>query len=98
MNPNKKTQRKIQKLKEKNLKDVFEHSPRLSYSRSTWIEARDRKQKLVLVGGLGSFGVGTMWVEEEERHKRYAGYEDAPEKRGTYLKINEDGWETLFNL
>ena len=34
----------------------------------TQIVARDRQQKMVLLGGLGIFGVGTMWTPEGDWH------------------------------
>lgn len=69
----------IDELKNENIKDVLENGPGLKYSRNTWIEARDRYQGYVLVGGLGAMGVGQMWFKEDEGHKSYEGYEDAPE-------------------
>jgi hypothetical protein len=65
----------------KNNFDVFmEQGPSLSYLYKVWVEARDRKDGWVLLGGLGGIGVGQMWSKEAEDHKNYPGYEDAPER------------------
>lgn len=48
----------------------------LRYDRPLAIVSRAPGQ--VLVSGLGAMGVGQMWVEEEERHKDYPGYDEAP--------------------
>ena len=41
-------------------------------------DARDRKNKAVLLGGLGSVGVGRAWSDETGA-EAYAGFENAPE-------------------
>jgi hypothetical protein len=43
-----------------------------------FIVARDPTRGLILLGGLGALGVGTMWVDEQPKHKGYAGYDLAP--------------------
>jgi hypothetical protein len=42
--------------------------------------ARDRKDKYILLGGLGILGVGTMWVKEQSYHTNLPGYKDAMEQ------------------
>jgi hypothetical protein len=45
-----------------NASDFWEHGPRLSADRRTWIVARG--DGMVLRGGLGGFGIGRMWCRE----------------------------------
>lgn len=54
--------------------------PRLSYSAQAYVLARDPSKGRILLGGLGGLGVGQMWFNEDERHKEYPGYADAPAK------------------
>lgn len=51
---------------------------RLSYDKQTWIVARDRANKKVLIGGLGCIGVGQMWIDEDG-YQEAPGFNDAPE-------------------
>ena len=44
-----------------------------------WIEAKDSKKERVLVSGLGTLGVGSMWFEMTERHRDYPDFKEAPE-------------------
>lgn len=44
-----------------------------------WIEAKDSKKGRVLISGLGTLGVGSMWFEMTERHRDYPDFEEAPE-------------------
>ena len=53
--------------------------PRLRYNYNTWVEAKDTKSNQVLIGGLGSFGVGTWWFPMSDRDKRRSGFDVAPE-------------------
>jgi len=55
---------------------------RLTYNKTTWIVARDRKKGKVLLGGLGAMGVGQMWaIREENCYHNDPGFEDAPEQK-----------------
>jgi hypothetical protein len=72
-------------LMEQNIRSVLRDGPRMTMAYNTWIEARDPRG-LVLIGGLGCMGVGQMWFVEDERHKDYPGYEEAPEL--TYDNVN----------
>jgi len=69
---------KVDALKAANEAIFFKHGPGLRYDYSVWIEARDPAEGRVLLGGLGGMGCGIMWVDEEEGHKKYPGYADAP--------------------
>lgn len=70
----------INVLMQQNISDVIKNGPRISTSRNVWIEARDPGKNRILLGGLGAMGCGIMWVSEDERHKQYPGYDNAPEK------------------
>lgn len=61
---------------ERNFAKVLANGPRLRYDYETWIIAR--ADGWVIVGGLGSFGLGTMWVPECESHRERPGYDEAP--------------------
>jgi hypothetical protein len=74
------TMQVIEELKQKNQNQFLKRGSQLSYSYSQWIVARDRKKQHVLVGGLGGTGCGEMWFQEEEYHKDYTGYKEAPER------------------
>ena len=42
--------------------------------------ARDRTNKRILLGGLGSLGIGSMWFDDDgTRYAGLLGYESAPE-------------------
>jgi hypothetical protein len=71
---------KIEALKSQNVIKVLKDGPGLRYDLNTWVEARDRTKKRVLLGGLGGMGVGKMWFDETEDHRDYTGYDDAPEQ------------------
>ena len=45
--------------------------------KNTFVIARDKKNKKILLGGLGILGVGQMWVDEKLHHKKYRGYKKA---------------------
>ena len=57
----------------------MERGPGLSSRYLTFIVARDRTKKRVVVGGLGGMGCGEMWFDEEPKHSDYPGYENAPD-------------------
>lgn len=44
--------------------------------------ARDRPAKMMLLGGLGSLGVGTMWfTDDHDAARRFENWETAPEEK-----------------
>ena len=47
-----------------NLAAFIQDGPRMSTRYQTYVLARDRDKKMVLVGGLGCVGVGRMWMAE----------------------------------
>lgn len=55
--------------------------PRLSWSMvgGTRVLARDRAAGRSLIGGLGVFGVGSMWWDDDEGTRLLPGFDDAPE-------------------
>ena len=65
----------VDKLQMENFEKFLEDGPRLRYDYNVFIVAKREGQ--VLLGGLGSCGVGEMWVDEEARHKDYPGYTEA---------------------
>ena len=68
-----------------NIADVLENGPRLSWNRKTAELAIDRKNKYVLMTGLGAMGVGTMWVSYADRGDDWEEPEwaDLPEEDST---------------
>lgn len=80
----------VEQARAENLAAAIKHGPGLRASTNVWIEARDPKRGVVLLGGLGALGCGEMWAEEEPRHRDYPGYEDA--------KRMDTGSEPLFGL
>jgi hypothetical protein len=62
-----------------NTKIFMERGPGLYRDMSLWVVARDRKQKMVLLGGLGACGVGEMWFEDNGDYAQDPEYEAAPE-------------------
>ena len=70
----------VDELRADNLGVFLERGPGLTTRYSVWIEARDRANKRVLLGGLGGMGCGSMWVAEEDKHTNYPGYSEAPEQ------------------
>lgn len=71
---------RIGEIQKKNFLHFVERGPGLSYGYTQYVIARDRANALVLLGGLGGVGAGTMWFAEEPHHSRLEGYEDAPEE------------------
>ena len=65
----------VDELQAENFAKFMEDGPRLRSDYNVWIVAK--KDGRVLLGGLGSIGVGQMWVDEEQHHKEYPGYNDA---------------------
>ena len=45
-----------------------------------FVVAKDTKNGIVLLGGLGVMGVGQMCFPMEERHKEYEGFIEAEER------------------
>lgn len=72
----------LRQLALENFRKAVNGGPRLRYDYNIWVEARDRERGLVLIGGLGGMGVGTMWVKDHPGLVGYAGYSDAPERKG----------------
>jgi len=76
-----------------NVADAIENGPRLSYGRGICVLARNSLRQTVLLGGLGGMGVGQMWVGDSDNVKRYAGYDEAPEKpEGSYFNQFTGRW------
>lgn len=44
---------------------------------NTYVVARDPDAKKILIGGLGTMGVGQLWFDEEPDHKNYSNYKTA---------------------
>ena len=61
-----------------NIADVMENGPALRITRRTAVLAHDPERDLVLIGGLGALGVGTMWVARTDDHD----ITDAPIEKG----------------
>jgi hypothetical protein len=80
------------RLQAENMEKFLADGPRLRTDYNVWIEARgpDRVQ----LGGLGGLGVGSMWVDEEPRHREYPGYDEAPFVADA-AKCKDD-WAGLF--
>lgn len=63
----------------------------LNYKYRSYVEARDPKRGVILLGGLGGMGVGSMWFKEDtEDYKKYPGYAEA--------KIVDTGNQPLFGI
>ena len=60
-----------------NIAKALRDGPGLSYHYSTWIEAKCSRRNAVLICGLGGFGVGKMWAEEQAHYSTWDGYGDA---------------------
>ncbi len=68
-----------------NVKKVISDGPALRYGQNTWIEAVTEDGQWCLQGGLGSLGVGTMWVAASQ----FAGHPDlATAKRVPNLPVD----------
>lgn len=63
-----------------NLRRLIERGPRLSHDTETWVVARDRARRRVLLGGLGAMGCGQMWFDERPEHAADPTFADAPEQ------------------
>lgn len=70
---------KVTKVALENVADVLERGPGLRYSMGIFVIAKDTKNREVLLGGLGSFGVGQMWFGITEYNRQYEGFDDAPD-------------------
>lgn len=71
----KRTPKEIQR---DNFAHFMKRGPALSSAYGTYVVARDPSQGKLLLGGLGAMGCGQMWVNEQESHKDYSGYKEAP--------------------
>ena len=69
----------IEAAEKNNARVLADGGPRLSSAYSKWVVARDRTAKKVLLGGLGGFGIGRMWINESESDD-WIGHADAPEE------------------
>lgn len=58
--------------------EVDREVPCLHAGLRSYVIARTRGNNRVLLGGLGALGVGEMWVDFEERHTGYPGWDEAP--------------------
>ncbi len=76
-----------------NVADVFEHGPRLAWSRKTAEIAIDRPNRRVLVTGLGAMGVGTMWFDYKDEKPEWA---DLPEQDSA--AGFGDAWRSVFGI
>jgi hypothetical protein len=61
-----------------NAKTFAEIGPRLSYRYGSYVIARDPERGRILIGGLGSMGMGEMWMTESDGDKSRPGYDEAP--------------------
>ena len=77
-----KDSRTVEQVISDNHKHFMKRGPALSYAYGIYVIAKDTKNKRVFIGGLGSCGVGRMWVNmtDDLRHEDYAGWEDAEEQ------------------
>ena len=64
-------------LQAENMAVMLRDGPRISTLYNVWVEAKDLKNKMVLLGGLGCMGVGQMWSPLEKRHRQYPGFKEA---------------------
>lgn len=60
---------------------------RYSLSKNVYVIARDPNQKKILLGGLGGMGIGQMWHDEADHHKKYPGY-----KKAKFIEFNLIGF------
>lgn len=67
----------VEQVQRENAAHFMERGPALSRGYQAYVIARRPQDAHVLLGGLGSMGVGQMWVPETEEHQGYPGYEDA---------------------
>lgn len=67
----------IQERASANAAEFFDEGPGLRRSTRSWVLAKGDDDQ-VLLGGLGGFGMGTMWVTAGESNKRDATYAEVP--------------------
>lgn len=72
-------QQQVEKVIQHNLEKTMGDDPRLSYSMGLFVIAKDTKNHRVKVGGLGSFGIGQLWGDMDERSEKRPGFDDAPD-------------------
>lgn len=77
-----KDERSIDQIKADNHEHFMKRGPALSYAYGHYVVAKDTAKKCVLLGGLGSMGVGRMWFDmtEDKRYQDYPGWDEAEEK------------------
>jgi hypothetical protein len=68
---------KTEDLAKKNMKRFLRDGPRISSGYDHWVIARDPEKGMILLGGLGAMGCGSMWTRESEFHKELDGYTEA---------------------
>ena len=66
-------------LQRENILHFIREGPRMSTVYNVWVVAKDTKNELVKLGGLGACGVGEMVLPTQERHKQYTNYKEAPD-------------------
>jgi hypothetical protein len=57
---------------------VQRDGPRLRWDYRTWIVATDPEHQMVKIGGLGSMGIGQMWVRDYPECAEDETYASAP--------------------
>lgn len=90
------TEKRVETARAENWQKYMEDGPRLRYDYNHWVEARRPATGEILIGGLGAMGLGSMWMTEEERHKKLPGYEDAEllepvHESGLPVRTDDDG-------
>jgi len=75
-------EQEIEEVCQHNWEDYMEHGPGLRYTQKQWVKARDSETGYVLLGGFSLGGLGTMWFEECLNHRKYPGYDGAPDWPG----------------
>lgn len=67
----------VEDVKAHNMKVYMRHGPGLNGHYRTFVIARDPYTKRILIGGLGSLGVGQMWFDEKDTDRDRIGYKEA---------------------
>jgi len=79
----------VDDIKAANLAQFMKRGPALSRTYRLYIVAKDTAREGVLIGGMGSCGVGQMWLKKAEFHENYAGWDEAPEQECTFMSLFE---------
>jgi len=72
------TPQKVKEVIEDNINYALTHGPGLSMAYKMYVLAKDVEGGQVLIGGLGSQGLGRKWSNTEERHRLLPGWDEAP--------------------